>query len=450
MPTHRAETTSDADQQLAIDGGAPCVPDRPASYHQGPQAIGEEEIEAVTAALRSKDLFRFAKPEEKSPTAQLEKRLAELTGVKHCLAVNSGTSALICGLVGLGVSSGDEVIVPAYTYIATAAAVLAVRAIPVLAEVDASLTLDPADVRKKISPRTVAIIPVHMRGTPCRMDEIMAIAGEHKLAVLEDVAQANGGSYRGRMLGSIGDMGAFSLQQFKIITAGEGGAVTTNQRRLIERAGIHHDAAYRFWMKEHWTSDESFLGENYRMSELNGALGLAQLNKREGILRRLREIKQRMVEAVGSRPGAAGVPGVPGVTLQDVPDPEGDCGTSLVFFVDSPDRAKWTAEALRAEGMSAGSMFDEGIPDRHIYYHWHYVMQKQTADRHGYPWHDPNRPCHVEYSRDMCPQTLDLLGRAVSVPLTFVMSDAHVAGCIAAIRKVTAAMPREAAAGGRG
>lgn len=425
-----AHDNTTLDHRLAIDGNEPCVTDPPSSYLHGPQEIGDEEVAAVTAALRSQHLFRFGKPEEASPTAQFEKHFAAATGVSHCLAVNSGTSALICGLVGLGVSSGDEVIIPAYTYIATAAAVLAVRAIPVIAEIDDSLTLDPRDVEEKITERTVAIIPVHMRGMPCRMAELIEIARRRDLRVLEDCAQANGGAYGGRPLGSIGDAGAFSLQHFKIITAGEGGAVTAQERRTFERAATHHDAAYRFWMKGHWTGEESFLGENYRMSDLNAALALAQLGKRHRILDRLRSIKHRLVLAIRN---------LPGVRMQDVPDVAGDCGTSAVFFVDGPAKAKWVAEALRAEGMRAGSMFDEGIPDRHIYYHWDYVMLKQTADRHGYPWRDPSRPCHVEYTRDMCPRTLSFLGRAVSVPLTQAMTDRHIDGCITAIEKVTRA-----------
>src|ERR1700733_12571441 len=224
------------------ENDAPCVVDKPESYHLGPQEIGEEEIALVTDALQSKNLFRYLKPAEQSYSARFENEFRDAVQVRHVLAVNSGTSALICGLVGLGVSSGDEVIVPAYTYVASAASVLAVRGIPVIAEIDESLTLDPADVEKKITPRTKAIIPVHMRGTPSRMDELMAIAKKHGLKVLEDCAQCNGGLYKGKPVGSLGDAGAFSLQQFKIITAGEGGAFVTNDKTAFDRGGCYHDA----------------------------------------------------------------------------------------------------------------------------------------------------------------------------------------------------------------
>lgn len=422
-----SRTKPAASQSLAIRGGPPAVQaPKPSSYAHGPQEIGVEEIEAVTAVLKTKNLFRFHKNEADSPTAQFERLVSQLTGSRHVLAVNSGTSALIAGLVGLGVSSGDEVLVPSYTYIATAAAVLAVRAFPVIVEIDSSLTMDPQDAARKITPRTRAIIPVHMRGVPCRMDEIMNLARERKLKVLEDCAQANGGAYRGRPLGSIGDAGEFSLQQFKIITSGEGGVLVTDNRVIYERAGCYHDSAYTFWKERDW-SIQPFLGENYRMSELNGALALAQLRKRDRILARLRAIKRRLIKAISTAPG---------ITLQDVPDPEGDCATSLVFFTETPDRTRRFAEALRAEGMAAGSMFDKEFPDRHIFYHWDYILEKRTPDAYGHPWQDPVRPCQVAYSREMCPQSLSWLNRAVAVPLTQAMSDAHVDGCAEAIKKV--------------
>lgn len=417
-------------ESLAIDGGEPCVVEKPESYLHGPQEIDEEEIRAVVAALRSKNLFRFFKDPSESPTAQFEQQFARMTDVKHALAVNGGTSALIAAMVGLGISSGDEVIVPAYTYIATASAALAVRAIPIIAEIDRSLSLDPADVEKKITPRTKAIVPVHMRGVPCRMDQLMAIARRHKIAVLEDCAQSNGGSYKGKPLGSIGDAGAFSMQHFKIITAGEGGVFTTNDQRIFERGACFHDCAYTFWKSQEW-SIEPFLGENYRMSELNGALVLAQLQKRDRIITRLRQIKNRLVDALAD---------LPGIEFQEIPDQDGDCALSLVLFAKSAQHAKRFAAALKAEGMEAGTMFDEGIPNRHIYYHWDYVMNKRTPDLYGYPWNDPSRPCAVEYSREMCPVSLSYLNRSVAIPLTQVMTDLHVESCIRAVRKVYAAI----------
>ena len=215
-------------------------PDPP--MYPGGMAIDREEEQAVLEVLRTKRLFRYYGPAEgESKVASLEKAFAQFMGVEYAVAVNSGTSALISGLQGLGVGPGDEVIVPAYTWIASAAAVLTVGAIPVIAEVDSSLTLDPEDVRARITPYTKAIMPVHMRGAPCDMKSILEIAREYGLKVLEDTAQADGASYGGRKLGSMGDAGCFSLQFNKIITSGEGGMVVTGDEEVWRRALMFHD-----------------------------------------------------------------------------------------------------------------------------------------------------------------------------------------------------------------
>ena len=228
--------------RLAIEGGTPAVTSPLPRMYPGGMRIGREEEEAVLEVLRSKRLFRYYGPTPgPSKVTELEEAFAAVIGTKHCAAVSSGSAALMCALAGLGVGPGDEVIVPAYTWIASASAVVAMGAVPILAEVDESLTLDPMDVRRKISPYTKAIIPVHMRGAPSQMDELMAIAREHKLPVLEDVAQADGGSYHGQRLGSVGDVGAFSLQFNKILTCGEGGMVTTNDDDILRRVLMYND-----------------------------------------------------------------------------------------------------------------------------------------------------------------------------------------------------------------
>src|SRR5688572_20311602 len=185
------------------------------------------EARSMLAAMRvlmRGDLARYA-TSGVSEVQRFEGELREKTGVKHALGVNSGTSGLICALVGAGVGPGDEVLVPAYTWVSSAAAPLAVGAVPVLVEIDESLTIDPEDIKRKLTPATKAIIPVHMLNLVCNMDAIMAIAQEHKLLVVEDSCQAVGLTYKGRRTGSIGNAGVFSFQQRKNIQAGEGGAV---------------------------------------------------------------------------------------------------------------------------------------------------------------------------------------------------------------------------------
>lgn len=194
--------------KLAIQGGVPARKRPLPPMYPGGMMIDEEEEQAVLEVLRTKRLFRYYGPGEgPSKVAELEAAFAAHMGIRYGLAVTSGTTALISGLQGVGVGPGDEVIVPAYTWIASASAVLALGGVPVPAEVDESLTLDPEDAEHKISAYTKAIMPVHMRGAPCRMDELMALAQRHGLRVVEDAAQADGGSYKGRRLGSIGDVG---------------------------------------------------------------------------------------------------------------------------------------------------------------------------------------------------------------------------------------------------
>ncbi len=435
-------TTAETLDRLAAEGGAPAVTAAgPDNWSLGPAEIGKEEIAEVTAALRDRKLFRFELEPERSWVNRFERAFAEKTRVRHVLAVNSGTSALISALVGLGVSAGDEVLVPAYTYIATAAAVLALGAFPVVVDVDRSLTMDPADFERKISPRSRAVIPVHMRGVVCDLRRILAVARRHGLKVLEDCAQANGATYRGRPVGSWGDAGAFSLQQFKVITAGEGGAVTTGRREVFERAAMYHDAAYMFWLeKQGRPADQrrrramSFLGQNFRLSELNGALVLAQLRKRDRILARTRAIKRRLWDACEAAFGPE--------AMETNHDREGDCGIGLTVFRDSPEAAKELCRLLQAEGVRCGTRFSKDVPDRHMFYHWNYILEKRTPHRNGFPWRGQEAPCRVEYDPASCPQMIHWMERAVIFPITQRMSDAYVRQVCAAIRKVGRRMPR--------
>ncbi len=409
--------------RLAIEGGEPAVTgvvDRPARFD-------DSEAAALRDVLRSERLFRYLEDGEGQVRA-FERRFADLMGSPHCLAVSSGTAALICALVGLGVGPGDEVILPGYTYISSAAAILNVRAVPVIAEVDASLTLDPDDVERRITPFTRAIMPVHMRGVPCRMDRLMAIARKHELSVIEDTAQACGGSFGGRRLGAIGDAGCFSLQHYKIITTGEGGALVTANEKLLARATMYHDAGRPFWVGG--ADLEAIPGVNYRMSELAGALGRVQIEKLDSILDRQRRVKRQFLEAAASWPG---------VSLQDVPDAAGDCALVLILFLPTSERASQFAAALKAEGCACGAMYSGEFPDRHIFTYWDHILEKKGYSSRDNPWTHPYYQGDVEYSADMYPRTLDFLGRAVAIPLQGHWSAEDVTQRIEAIGKVSTA-----------
>ncbi len=420
-------STTNQANRLAIQGGeALCTEPWPLPWH-GPAAIGEEEVEAVTGVLRSRKLFRFL-DHENSWCTRFEKHFRDMTGCRHALAVGGGTAALISGLVGIGVGDGDEVIIPAHTYIASASAVIIVGAVPVLAEIDESLTIDPTRIEALITPRTKAIMPVHMRGIPCDMDPILALAKRRDLKIIEDVAQACGATYKGRRCGSLGDVGCFSVQQYKMITAGEGGVVVTDDEVIFERAALRHDSAMHFWNPgKH--AHAAFAGENFRMNEMEGALGCVQFGRLAGIIERCRALRGRVRE---------GIAGLPGLRMHRCADPDGDCGISLVVYLESGGEAKRFSKALRAEGVPCNSIYDQGIPDRHIYCYWEYVMEKGSHDPLGRPWTSPAHDQERVYTPDMCPRTLDILGKAVLLPFSQTYEDRHADLMIEAVRKVTA------------
>ncbi|MEN3284516.1 MAG: hypothetical protein V7607_5656 [Solirubrobacteraceae bacterium] len=395
--------------------------------------FGDLERQYVLRVLDKRRVFRFADEEaESSEALALEALYRERLGVAQCLALNAGTSALICALIAAGIGPGDEVIVPAYTYVATAAAVVIARAVPVIVEVDDTLTIDPRALAAAITPYTKAVIPVHMRGVPCQMDELMPIARSHGLRVIEDNAQANGGSYDGRALGSIGDAGCFSFQQYKLITAGEGGMLATSDDEIHARAQAYHDCAFSYWDLNKATRHDLLPGENYRMSEINAALALAQSQRLESLVARLRRVKRSIVE---------GIEDLEQIQLQRIPDPSGDVSYSLVFYLPTAQEADEFADLLTAEGIPAATMGTHaqgGIPDRHVYRNWSFVLAKRGVSDKDSPWTHPSYHGDVEYAPDMCPQSLDWLGRSVSIGLHQGMAEEDCDDIVQAVHKVCA------------
>jgi len=395
-------------EKLAIEGGTPAKTTPEPPMYPGAMEISEEEKRAVCEVLEDKILFRYHHREGRKPrVAEFEEKFAAHVGAGHALAVNSGTSALISALVGAGIGPGDEVIIPAYTFVATPAAVIAAKAIPVIAEVDDSLTLDPGDFERNITEHTKAVIPVHMRGAPSDMDRIMGIARGHGIQVIEDSAQAVGAGYRGRRLGTFGKAGCFSLQMSKVITSGEGGVMITDDQELYEKARMYHDAAVRFWDQD--AGMPAFPGVNFRMSEVTGALALVQLFRLEGLLARMRANKARIKGQIERRDG---------LRFRTIHDEQGDAAVCLIFYLPDADLAKRFAEALRAEGVGAGTIYDQGIPDRHIYTAWAEVLTQSPDVQKGCPFTCPHYKGKIQYSKDMCPQTLDYLGRAIHINIS--------------------------------
>jgi 8-amino-3,8-dideoxy-alpha-D-manno-octulosonate transaminase len=417
--------------KLAIEGGSPACPKPPYSMYPGGNSIDAEEEAAVLETLRSKRLFRYYGPNPgESKVAELEKEFAARAGTRYALGVTSGTAALICGLQGIGVGAGDEVIVPAYTWIASASAALAVGAIPIVAEVDESLTLDPTEIESKISPQTKAIMPVHMRGAPANMDAILAVARKHNLKIIEDTAQANGGSLHGRALGSFGDVGCFSLQFNKIITAGEGGMIITDDETVWKRAVMFHDVIGG--LRNNFAAEEMLWGANFRMPELLAAVSLVQLRKRDNLLDQMRQRKQMLKE------GLADVAFRKGIRFRVEHDPQGDTAIALVFYLNNGEQAVKAAAALEAENISVSILYHPEQTDYHIYVHWTPIVAKRAWTSANAPWSFAKR--EADYSPAACPKTLDLLSRAVHLDVNPLMTNEDVENTLEGLNKVLNAL----------
>jgi dTDP-4-amino-4,6-dideoxygalactose transaminase len=420
-------------EKLAIYGGpkAKTTPNYP--MYPGGLEIGEEEKKQVLEVLDRKYLFRYYGPENyPSKVAELEVEFARKMGSQYALAVTSCTGALITSLVACGIGAGDEVLVTGYTFFASCASIVAANAIPVICEIDETLTMDPDDVEKKITPYTKAIIVVHMRGVPCDMDRIMAIAKKHNLKVIEDVAQAAGGTYKGKYLGTFGDCGCFSFQYHKTITAGEGGMILTQDARLYDRCMGYHDTA-ACWRPDRFAEQryegELFVGTNFRMSELTGAVMLAQVGKLDKLLMLMRRNQKIIID---------GIKGTRGIKVRPRNDEAGDTGICVIFYLDNHEKVGHFVQALKAEGVNVAGVFDSGIPDWHIYAHWKHIIQKKSATVPEWPWSCPLYKGNVQYSEDMCPNTLEYLSRVVHLDIPAQMSEQDCEMIVKAINKVAA------------
>lgn len=347
-------------------------------------------------------LFRYYNPASK--VAEFEKQFSEKMGIKYSLGVNSGTSSLIAALLAVGVAPGDEVIVPGFTFFASVSAIVVARGIPVITEIDESLTLDPSAVERNITERTKAILVVHMAGHPAKMDVICDIAKKHNLYVIEDVAQACGGKYKGKYLGTWGDMGCISLDAYKVIASGEGGVVITDDEWLYTRAQSWHDTA-ACWRPDRYARErregELFCGENYRMNEMSGAVALAQLRKLDWINESTNRIYKQLRDEIRLPDCARWI---------EPNDIDGVCGYKLGIIFDTQQQAE---QAIKA-GIGLGGIAGGGITgarDWHLYWYWEHILELKTVTPEGCPFKCPHVKRLPEYSSDMCPQTKDIMMR---------------------------------------
>jgi len=304
--------------------------------------IDEKELEAIRRVFERKRLFRY-QPGDGGECDLFEREFERYLDAPYSLLVTSGTNALIAALAANGIGPGDEVIIPSYTFVATAAAVTNVGAIPIIANIDETLGISPEDIRSKISPQTKAIIPVHMDGLACDMQAITQLAREHRLTIIEDVAQAIGGSFHGRRLGTWGEFGCFSLNENKNISCGEGGIVTAKTRQDYERLFCMHDASAQYNPAKAalFSATQPFLGASMRISEISGAIMRVQLSRLENILARLRERKAIFRETLSH---------LSSIRMISGNCTEGDCGSSIHLLLEDPHHALKVGQALRKAG----------------------------------------------------------------------------------------------------
>jgi 8-amino-3,8-dideoxy-alpha-D-manno-octulosonate transaminase len=406
-------------EKLAIEGGAPVRKQPLASRNWGPQFYDDREQRQLTEVLDSRNPFRWNNPPATSKVATFEREFAARTQTQYALAVTSGTAALHVALAALEVGPGDEVILPAWTWYSCYNAIVQLGALPVFAEIDESFNLDARDLERHVTPQTKVIMAVHLQGNPADLDPILAIARKHRVKVLEDGSQSVGASYKGKPLGSIGDIGIFSLQQSKTITAGEGGAVVTSDPLLYERACRFHDVG---GFRRDMTPKLAFLpGLNYRMNEFTGGVLLAQLRKLDTIIGAVRTNAARVY---------AGVRDLPGVRFRRLPDPGGELGTGVFLEFKTKEQRDRYVAAMKAENVPVmppnGSVILPVVPE----------IEHKVTITPSWPSFSSPRGHSIRYGRECCPATIDILGRFAGVMMGPKYSEADTSDAIAAIRKV--------------
>lgn len=418
-------------QKLALQGGMKAVT---SIEGKGDPKIGKDEFMAVAERFgfspATLDKIRAAVEAEnwgegpflanyyanlpETRVQAFERTAREIFGLKYAIGVSSGTGALHAALVAAGVGPGTEVICPAIGFFATAAAVVQSKGIPVFCDVDESLHMDPNKIEALINERTVAIAPTHVMGSICNMEAVMQIARAHNLKVIEDVAQSCGGTYKGKYVGTFGDLGCFSISAYKIVGGGEGGLIITDQERLWERAqGVAECGG--LWRPVRFAPPrypgELFCGTNYRLSELEAAIDTVQLRRMPETVKRFHNVKMSILQMLKTYRE---------ITPQKLNDPQGEVGYVLRFFPQTFELGQQIVAALRAEGIGSSTRGKDAPPDWHIYRYMFAVTTKTGATAENCPFECPiylQRGGQIEYKSGDCPTADDLFDRMISISL---------------------------------
>lgn len=424
-----------AGDRLAIEGGKPVRTEPLPLEFPGVHYMDEKEVEAAVRVLKSRSLFRFYGLDLQNEVAAFESEFARSLGIGHAVAVTSGTGALNVALSALAVGPGQEVIIPAYMWVSVVAAVVNRGAVPVLADIDDTFCLDPNTLEACITPRTAGIILVHMSGAPGDVKAIKDVASHHRLFLLEDCAQCNGGSVDGQKVGTFGDIATFSFQMNKNMSSGEGGCMVTNDLRLYRRAMACHDLGYARDDEGRLTFDNPdycLWGEGYRLDELRASLLRVQLKKLPRIIARMHRSKYRIRQALE---------GFGGVRLRRIVDPRGDTGCFLITTYPDAETAGHVNRALRAEGIvtwpqgvSNVVMTEWGL---HLYYNVASLVSRSSIDDRGFPWKlAENAGLERRYDKGTCPVADSLFERSIILAIPSCLVERDEKDIIQAFEKV--------------
>lgn len=418
-------------ERLAIDGGKPVRMESWPLMYPGGTFYGEEEAKAAMEVIKAQSPFRWYGVGLKERVSQFESEYAKYLGVKYALAVGSGSTALSIAMTALGIGPGTEVIIPAFGWISDINSVVLLRGIPVIAEIDETLNLDPKLLESKITPRTKLIDAIHMAGSAADMYRILEVANKHGIPVLEDCSQAVGTRIFGKPIGSMGKISVASLQYNKNITTGEGGIIATNDETLYKKCLCVHDVGFERaedGMSMAGLSVYETFGIGSRMDEIRGAVGCVQLEKLPKIVGAMRSRQSRIWHALK---------GIKRITPRRLVDPEGDSGAYLSWFHEDAKTAKVFMKALRAEGIPANPAHGGVHQSRYI----PTLINKKPVTTKGCPWSCPfNQSSEMDYRPENTPQSNELFDRNLMVPLPPIMTNRDEENLIKAFRKVAGEM----------
>lgn len=392
----------------------------------GFELIGEEERREVGQVLDSGVLMRYGFDTARDgqwKSRELERALATRFGGQYVHVCSSGTAALSTALAACGIGAGDEIILPPFTFVADLETVLLAGAVPVFAEIDQTLCLDPRSVETAITPKTKAVLVVHMCGAMARIDALVELCRSHKLILIEDAAQAAGASFRGKSLGTFGKIGCFSFDYVKTVTCGEGGAIITDDQQVYNVAQAFTDHGHDHAGADRGADTHPHIGTNFRLSELNAAVGVAQLAKLDHILDVQRTHKALL---------KSGLAGLRRLQFRELPDPAGDSATFLSFLLPTEDEARQAAQALGTAGVDGCFYWY----DNNWHYHrkWDHIKTfaspgRLSIDRFGYG---------PDLTKIVLPQSDAIMGRTISMLIKLRWTEDQVRDRLARMKSVLA------------